>query len=589
MLEGSWGSVPRDMGARKMLDLVIRGGTVVDGTGRAGFRADVGVRDGLIVAIGDVTEAAAKEIDADGRVVTPGFVDLHTHYDPQIMWDPAATPSSLHGVTTVLGGNCGFSIAPMNPTAAEYLLPMLARVEGMPVEALEAGLDLAWDGFGSWLDRLEGEVAVNAGFLVGHSALRHMVMGDDAIGHEANPAQLEAMVALLHESLAAGGLGFSSTSSASHSDHLGQPVPSRFANDEEFVALAGAVADHPGTTIEFIPAASARFTEAEVERMTAMSVAGQRSLNWNVMVVASGEEARAARESKLAASDHAAARGGRVVGLCLPEPMRMRLSFAAGFVLDIVPGWADVVHLPHAERRAALADPVIRRRLAESAAGAGPNHSIARYADYTIVDVASPDLQPLVGRTIAEIATERGVDPIDALCDIVVSDDLLTGLEPLTIGTDDEAWVERARLLDSDPRVIAGGSDAGAHLDMMKTFACHTSFLAEGVRNRGLMGFERAVQLFTDAPARFYGLTGRGRVAEGWHADLVVLDPATIGPGTVAPRRDLPGGGWRLYSEATGVTSTIVNGVEIVHEGLVTGDTPGTTLRSGRDTETVPV
>ena len=572
-----------------MLDLVIRGGTVVDGTGRPGHRADVGVRDGRIVTIGDVTEPAAKEIDAEGRVVTPGFVDLHTHYDPQVMWDPAATPSSLHGVTTVLGGNCGFSIAPMDPEAAEYLLPMLARVEGMPVEALEAGLDLVWDSFGSWLDRLDDRLAVNAGFLVGHSALRRMVMGEDAVGHEASAAELDAMVALLHESLAAGGLGFSSTSSASHSDHLGQPVPSRFATDAEFVALAAAVADHPGTTIEFIPAASARFTDAEVERMTAMSVVGQRALNWNVMVVASGEEARSARESKLAASDHAAARGGRVVGLCLPEPMRMRLSFAAGFVLDIVPGWADVIHLPHAERRAALSDPATRRRLAESAAAAGPNHTIARFADYTIVDAAAPELQSLVGRTIADVAAERGIEAIDALCDIVVADDLLTGLEPVTIGTDDEAWAERARLLDTDPRVIAGGSDAGAHLDMMKTFACHTSFLAEGVRNRGLMSFERAVQLFTDAPARFYGLTGRGRVAEGWCADLVILDPATIGPGTVAPRQDLPGGGWRLYSEATGVTATIVNGVEIVRDGKVTGDTPGTALRSGRDTETVPV
>ncbi|MCU0309714.1 MAG: amidohydrolase family protein [Acidimicrobiales bacterium] len=572
-----------------MLDLVVRGGTVVDGTGAPGFRADVGVRDGRIVAVGTVDEPAAAEIDAGDRVVAPGFVDLHTHYDPQIMWDPAATPSSLHGVTTVIGGNCGFSIAPMDRDAAEYLLPMLARVEGMPVEALEAGLDLEWDGFGSWLDRLEGRVAVNAGFLVGHSALRRMVMGEDAVGHEATPAQLDAMVALLHTSLDAGGLGFSSTSSASHSDHLGQPVPSRFATDAEFVALAAAVAPHPGTTLEFIPAAAARFTDVEVERMTAMSVAARRSLNWNVMVVASGEEARESREAKLAASDHAASRGGRVVGLCLPEPMRMRLSFATGFVLDIVPGWADVLHLPHGERRAALADPATRRHLAESAASAGPAHSIARFADYTIVDVAAPAQQGLVGRTIASIAEERGVEAIDALLDVVVADDLATGLEPVSIGTDDEAWAERVRLLDSDPRVIAGGSDAGAHLDMMKTFACHTSFLAEAVRNRGLMGFERAVQLFTDAPARFYGLTGRGRVAEGWCADLVVLDPATVGPGTVAPRRDLPGGGWRLYSEATGVTSTIVNGVEIVREGRVTGDTPGTTLRSGRDTETVAI
>ncbi len=570
-----------------MLDLLIRGGTVVDGTGRPGVRADVGVRDGRIVAVGDVDEQAARTIDADGRVVTPGFVDLHTHYDPQVMWDPAATPSSLHGVTSVFGGNCGFSIAPITPEAADYLVPMLARVEGMPVETLEAGLDLAWGGFGSWLDRLEGRLAVNAGFLVGHSALRRVVMGEAAVGERATPDQLQAMVALLGQSIEAGGLGFSSTFSASHSDHDGHPVPSRFADRAEFLALAEAAGRFPGTTLEFIPSAGATFSDEEVELMADMSVAAGRALNWNVMVVAAGEQARAGRQAKLAASDVAAARGGKVVGLCLPEPMRMRLSFASGFVLDLIPGFADVIHLPHAERRAALADPAVREQLKKATADLPPQHSISRFAQFTVADVGNPSLQGLVGRVIGDVAAERGGHPLDVLLDIVVDDDLATGLEPPTIGTDDESWVERVRLLDSDPRVIAGGSDAGAHLDMMKTFACHTSFFAEAVRNRGLMSLERAVRLFTDAPARFYGLRGRGRVAEGWFADLVVLDPATVGPGTVAPRQDLPGGGWRLYSEATGIDATIVNGIEIVRDGKVTGETPGTTLRSGRDTETV--
>ncbi|CAM8624251.1 COG3653 N-acyl-D-aspartate/D-glutamate deacylase [Acidimicrobiia bacterium] len=572
-----------------MLDLVIRGGIVVDGTGAPGVRADVGVRDGRIVVIGDVTEQAAKTIDADGRVVTPGFIDLHTHYDPQVMWDPAATPSSLHGVTSVFGGNCGFSIAPITPEAADYLIPMLARVEGMPVEALEAGLDLMWDGFGSWLDRLEGNLAVNAGFLVGHSALRRVVMGEAAVGEEATPAQLDAMVALLHESLKAGGLGFSSTGSPSHSDHAGDPVPSRFATAEEFIALAKATGEHAGTTLEFIPAASAKFTDTEMNLMADMSAAAQRPLNWNVMVVADGDEARAGREVKLSASDIAAAKGGRVVGLCLPEPMRMRLSFGAGFVLDLIPGFADVIHLPHAQRRIALADQAIREQLKEAVLPLPAQHTISRFAEFTIADVGSAEFEGLVGRKIGSIAQERGQHPLDTLLDIVVADDLATGLEPPTVGTDDASWIERVRLLQEDPRVIAGGSDAGAHLDMMKTFACHTSFFAEAVRNRQLISFERAVQLFTEAPARLYGLKGRGRIAEGCFADLVILDPDTVGPGTVAPRSDLPGGGWRLYSEATGIDATIVNGVEIVRDGKVTGDTPGTTLRSGRDTETVAV
>jgi N-acyl-D-aspartate/D-glutamate deacylase len=572
-----------------MLDLLIRGGTVVDGTGRPGYRADVGVRDGRIVAIGDIDEPAQRTVDATDRVVTPGFVDLHTHYDPQLMWDPAATPSSLHGVTSVFGGNCGFSIAPITPEAAEYLVPMLARVEGMPVESLEAGLDLKWSDFGSWLDRLEGRLAVNAGFLVGHSALRRVVMGADSVGSAATPEQIASMVTLLHESIEAGGLGFSSTGSPSHSDHNGEPVPSRYATREEFIALAGATGEHEGTTLEFIPAASATFTDDEINLMADMSVAAGRPLNWNVMVVSAGDAARDGREQKLSASDVAAAKGGRVIGLCLPEAMRMRLSFASGFVLDLIPGFGDVIHLPHHERRVALADPAVRARLKEATAALPPQHTISRFAEFTIADVASPDLADLVGRRIGDIAAERGIDALDALLDIVDADDLATGLEPPTIGTDDASWAERVRLLDSDPRVIAGGSDAGAHLDMMKTFACHTSFLAEAVRNRGLMSFERAVQLFTDAPARLYGLTDRGRIAEGWFADLVILDPATVGPGSVAPRRDLPGGGWRLYSEATGIDATIVNGVEIVRDGVITGEMPGTVLRSGRDTETVEV
>ncbi|MEX1217209.1 MAG: amidohydrolase family protein [Acidimicrobiales bacterium] len=572
-----------------MLDLLIRGGSVIDGTGRERYRADVGVRNGRIVAIGDITEQAAKTIDAEGRVVTPGFIDLHTHYDPQVMWDPAATPSSLHGVTSVFGGNCGFSIAPVTPEAAEYLIPMLARVEGMPVKSLEAGLDLMWDGFGSWLNRLDGNLAVNAGFMVGHSALRRVVMGEDAVGHEATPEQISAMVALLHRSIEEGGMGFSSTASNSHSDHQGNPVPSRWASRDEFLALSSATGQHAGTSLEFIASASGFFTEDEMNLMADMSVAAQRTLNWNVMVVSSDPTAAAGRENKLSASDVAAAKGGRVVGLCLPEPMRMRLCFASGFVLDMLPGIKEVIHFPLPDRKAALADPAIRANIAAGLAKLPPQNSLGAVADYRIIDVSKNELEKYVGRLVSDIANEKGIAPLDAMLDIVVADDLHTGLEPRFIGTDDASWAERVRLLESDPRVIAGGSDAGAHLDMMKTFACHTGFFAEAVRNRQLMSLERAVQLFTDAPASFYGVRDRGRIAEGWFADLVILDPDTVGPGVVVPRQDLPADGWRLYSEATGIDATIVNGIEIVREGKVTGDTPGTTLRSGRDTKTVAI
>jgi N-acyl-D-aspartate/D-glutamate deacylase len=563
-----------------MLDLAIRGGTMIDGTGAPGRRADVGIRGGRIVELGAVPSSARRTIDAEGRVVCPGFVDIHTHYDAQAFWDPALTPSPLHGVTTVVGGNCGFSIAPLRPAAADYLMRMLARVEGMPLESLAAGVPWDWRSFGEYLDRLEGRLAINAGFLVGHSPLRRVVMGERAVGERATPADTEAMVALLRESLAEGGLGFSSSWAATHNDGDGRPVPSRAASGDELRALAGALRDAPGTSLEFIPGVG-RFSDEQVELMIDMSVAAQRPLNWNMLVVVA--YAPKAHEELLAASDRAAARGARVVALTLPQAVTLRLNLVSAFLLDALPGWGEVVTLPLPERKQALADPAVRARLAEGARNAGPMGFAARFERYLVEETWSAENERWRGRTVGDVARERGVEPHDALLALALADELRTTFKPALGGDDEASWKLRAQVW-RDPRAMIGASDSGAHLDMLDTFTLTTSLLGPAVRDRGLLEIEAAIHQISDRPARLYGLAERGRLQEGWRADVVVFDPARIGPGPVHTRHDLPGGAARLFAEAEGIDHVWVNGVEVVRGRTLTGASAGTVLRSGRDT-----
>jgi N-acyl-D-aspartate/D-glutamate deacylase len=565
-----------------MLDIVLRGGDVIDGTGAPRRRADVAVRAERIVGVGAVDEPSGRTIDCAGLVVAPGFVDPHTHYDAQVLWDGDASPSPLHGVTTIVGGNCGFTIAPVDESSHDYVLHMLARVEGIPADALTAGLDFSWSSFGEWLDTLEGGLAVNAGFLVGHSTVRRLVMGEPATGEVATERQVEAMARHLHESMAAGALGFSTSRAASHRDHRGDPVPSRHAGADEVIALSACVRDHAGTVLELVPTAEAFFTPDDIELMTTMSLAGQRTLNWNLLGVLHGDEAV---RNKLSSADHARRHGARVVPLTMPDPQAMRLTFASGFVYDMLPGWADVMKLDHAAKCRALRDPAVRARLEEGSAG-GP--WFANWADTTLAEVQAPEYQGWQGRTAGELAAARGVPVFDALCDVVLADDLQTGLVPRPIDDDDEGWRRRAELW-RDPRVVIGGSDAGAHLDTLWTFNCVTSLVGPSVRDRGLIDLEEAVRLVTDVPARLYGLDRRGQVREGWSADLVVFDPDTLAPEPVRAVSDLPAGATRLTGGARGIHHVLVNGVEIVRGAQFTGERPGRILRSGRDTHTVPL
>ncbi len=563
-----------------MLDLLLRGGTVVDGTGAPGFSADVGIRDGRIVVVGETTEPAARTLDVAGRVVCPGFVDLHTHYDAQLLWDPTATPSVLHGVTTVLGGNCGFSVAPLSADDAPYIQRMMAVVEGIPLEALESTGPWDWHSFADYLERIDTGLAVNAGFLVGHSTVRRAVMGDDATRTEASPEQVQAMVDLVGESVVGGALGFSSSLGEGHLDGEGRPVPSSWATLDEFVALAGAVRGHPGTSLEFIPTVGPIPLE-RMQLMADMSLAADRPLNWNLLGSLASEEIY---EQQLEASDLAEAAGARVVALTLPDMMRMRAST----LLPGLPGWRDVAGLDLTGRRSAIADPETRRQLRAGAEKAA-RRSMGVLSDFALMEVSDPG-SVWVGRSVAEIAEARGTDVVDVLIDVVLADGLtlfavLPSLTP-SLGRTDEGWAARIAVW-RDRRVMLGGSDAGAHLDLM----CHANYptvvLGEVVRDRGLLGVEEAVEMMTDRPARFYGLKERGRIVEGWHADVVVFDPTRVASAPVALVDDLPGGGERLDAGSVGVSHVLVAGREVVREGRVTTERPGRVLRSGRDTETV--
>ena len=571
------------------MDLVLRNAVIVDGTGRAPVEGDVAIAKGRIVAFGSVEGKGNDEIDVRGAVVAPGFIDVHTHYDAQALWDPLLTPSIHHGVTTVIAGNCGFTLAPLSedPADTDYLIRMLSRVEGMPLAALREGVKPDWRTFGQYLDRLDGHLALNTAFLVGHSTLRRVVMGERALSAPANAADLERMKALLRESIAAGGTGFSTTISGSHVDLEGNPVPSRCAQREEILALCAVAGEYPGTWLELVPGVAV-FTEREYALMTDMSLAAARAVNWNLLSVS--RHTVKEMESQLHASDYARERGARVYALVSPMVPKAIMSLASGFMMDLIPNWSAVLALPLGQRGEAFADPRVREKLRAGLAQI-PRGALAeafKYVeDYTVEGANLPQNQQWIGQTIGAYAQTVGKAPFDAFLDLSIEEKLHLAFTTKTNKDDPESWRLRAAAWQ-DARCIIGGSDAGAHLDMLNSFAFASELFNQGVRQRRLLPLEQAVRLITSVPAERFGLTGRGRLEEGACADVVVFDPDKIASGPFGMRPDLPCGESRVYSEAIGIPHVIVNGVPVVRNGTPTGLVGGRVLRSGRDTHTVP-
>jgi N-acyl-D-aspartate/D-glutamate deacylase len=392
------------------------------------------------------------------------------------------------------------------------------------------------------------------------------------------------MCALLRASLDAGAAGFSSSWARTHNDADGNMVPSRYAEPDELIALCRVLADYPGTSIEFNPCnSSTPFEKWAVDLVTAMTAAAQRPLNWNALFP-KADNAEFCR-GKLALADHAAANGGRVVALTVPMNIGARLTFRSGFVFDAIPGWEPIMLAPYTERLAQFRDPAVRARLAELAEGPHPMKLATAWGEQVIFDTVAPENEQYRGAKVADIAAAQGRTPWEALCDIVIADELNTSFGTLAVDESDDDWKTRLEMW-RDPRVVVGASDAGAHLDLLGSFNYTTMLLGRAVREHQLLPLEEAVHLLTARPAELYGVRDRGRLAEGTHADIVVLDEHRVGSAELEMRFDLPGGAGRLYADATGIDHVLVNGTPIVGDGRLLDAQPGTLLRAGRDTDT---
>lgn len=571
-------------------DLVIVNGLVVDGTGLPRRRADVGVRDGRIAHIGFIDPAEGeRSIDAEGQVVAPGIVDPHTHYDPQLTFEPYATSSCYHGVTTVVAGNCGFSVAPLRPGDAPWLIQLFARVEGMDPAALEGIPVDGFETFPEFLDSMRGRIGVNAAFYVGHCALRRYVMGEDAQTREATPAEVEQMADLVREAMAAGAAGFSSTHSPTHFDSADRPVPSRLASLDELRALCEAAGRSGGGTLAYLPASAVGGITPEDEQLLI-----DLSLRARMPVIIQGLGARSKVDAPTAGwdsakrfVDEATAAGAAVYSMAMSKPFNRTFNLADG--TKLYEGALELNRLfteaaTVAERMALIADPAFRDHVRHSVErynrdpDRGPTLPPPAWDVLHVNRVTRPENEPLVGRSIVDIAAERGVHPTDAFLDVAASEDLAV---EFLWRTETPEWIEGTRVAQADPHLLVGTSDGGAHLDRDDGAEAHTWFLQHWVREWGGFTLEEGVRQITAIPAALCGFTDRGLLLVGYAADIVIFDPDTVGPDRKWLAHDFPNGAARWTSRPKGVKATIVNGVPIVLDGELRPDAglPGQVLR----------
>jgi N-acyl-D-amino-acid deacylase len=551
-------------------DLLIRGGRVVDGSGLPSYVADVGVKGGKIVEVGRLTGTAARTIDAGGLAVSPGFIDHHTHLDAQMLWDPYGTCEPQHGVTSVVMGNCGLSLAPVKKGDEDAIVKSFVRVEAIPRFALEQGVKWGWNTYGEYLDALEGKLGINVGGLVGHIAMRHNVMGEEAVERTASAREVQQMRGLVSEAMEGGALGLSTNRNERHMREDGKPVASRLADDNELFALCDVLAEHNGGVIETI---LGRNKIEHFKFYHELAKRTQRPVLWQSLQHRWAEPTL--WREQLDAVEPIFREGYQAYGLSHTVPLVRHFELKNCQVFDEFPTWKNLMFLPVEVRKQAFADGETRQKLRADLANPAPTNFHRNWNIVRVEKVVKPENEKYNGKTIAEVGAMRNQDPLDAFLDLALEEDLGTVFWNANNGGDIDAMGEILR----SPYVLIGTSDAGAHVQFGADFGYCTILLGMWVRERQVMSLEQAVHKLTFHVASIFGLQDRGLLRPGYAADLAIFDPKTVNSHEPEWAHDYPAGSKRLIQRSVGMHYTIVNGTVIHEDSRMSGDLPGQVLR----------
>jgi len=555
-------------------DLLIKNGRVVDGSGMPSFRADVGIKDGKIAEIGKLSGPAAKTIDADGRAVSPGFIDNHCHYDAQVTWDPLCTFSPEHGATSVIFGNCSLSLAPVRKGTEERLAEFLSYVEAIPMEVLKT-VEFEWETIPQYMEHLDHHLGINVGNLIGHSAVRHYVMGDDCQKPGATEAQVKAMQDVVRDGMQAGALGLSVSREKGHFDPQGKLIPALWADESEIFALADVLRDMATGTIQ---AGGGQYVELKDGMMRRLAEASGRTVVYNSL----SQTMRRPDEWKIhmARIEETAAMGIRAYPMCSPNRVTQDFTMKNTQVFRGLPTWHPILLMSDEEKLRLYADPEIRAKLHEEAVVNKPDSAVGISTTWwNYIWVNEPALEKnkwMQFKSVGQIAETEGKRVIDAFLDLVVEEKLETRFLQAENNIDDEAL---SRIL-THPNAVIGLGDGGAHVQFHGGYGYITKLLGEWVREKQVMSLEQAVRRLTFDSASTFGLYDRGLLRPGMAADIAIFDPATVKCGKEEVVHDFPAGGWRIKETSEGVTHTIVNGQVLLEDKKHTGALPGRVLRN---------